>query len=856
MDMIDDTAFFSSPQGFKKTLRGDYQPYIIIFNLFNIYINIMNKEVKYIFFFFIGIISYYLLFNDRLVEGLENDPSPSWRHQGNCVTQVGDHNDMGCQEEGESNVCATMPLYKDKLACIKAKEGYTIVGGVAFHDAQAQAIEFTSCTEDATATGGAIVNADATACTDVTIVGSEAIDNMSRAINDIDFTATCTETAVYEGGASVPNDETACSEVNALENATACEEVLKSDDSSEKACTYTVNVHAGPDFIPPCTNYQEFQPWIKAVDDLCCSDHPERCEQVRGVQRGRNLPVPHTPAVPHQPADLRHNWPEVVAAPAVWHQCSPNCSNVMRKMKNQCLVTDRWMGEWAGRNPDIGFDTKITAAAGNCEANCGNTHGANRDPVIPTCPPGKHAADPATPCVNCSPEECCTACTTQGLDGTPATGCNKESENICATRAGYDDKLACTTASSGYTLDGGVAIANGTCTSPGPVEGYNITGEVEGTPVDGNWVPPTGVVCDTGYSGTVTYTPCTTAGGVYTLGGCEANTCANTDGKGTVATCETGRYTKDGSTVCINCANECCPKCTTQGSVVPPRNAPGCFMENSNRCATKDGFEKKLACSRAVREGYHLDGGVAITASEWRDLPCRTPTSVEGYDFSGEVGGTLEPAPNWVAPTGVVCDTGYSGTVAYTPCVAAGGTKNYTVSGCTADTGDDSGGGVVTCTSPTTTGYDNANEVGGTQVAGENWVPPTGVVCDTGYSGDVTYTACTKTGEPYTLSGCVSSGGTSKQKCSDGNFNNSALCTAAIPGNIYDTSKGSYECQDASCTAVECCKKEDDEDDEGDEGDEEEEEDNIMIKIIAVIGIIFCMALLWFVLKKSSPSKS
>ena len=59
-----------------------------------------------------------------------------------------------------------------------------------------------------------------------------------------------------------------------------------------------------------------------------------------------------------------------------------------------------------------------------------------------------------------------------------------------------------------------------TCTTPTTLAGYDTTSVAGVLTISG--FSPSGVKCAEGYTGTVTYTACESAGTNYTLGGCEA----------------------------------------------------------------------------------------------------------------------------------------------------------------------------------------------------------------------------------------------------------------------------------------------------------------------------------------------
>merc|ERR1711865_351485 len=73
----------------------------------------------------------------------------------------------------------------------------------------------------------------------------------------------------------------------------------------------------------------------------------------------------------------------------------------------------------------------------------------------------------------------------------------------------------CGSAGTDYTLGG----CEATCDVP-TATGYVTTGAAGTATITG--FAPSGVTCVAGYTGTVTYTVCGSAGTDYTLGGCEA----------------------------------------------------------------------------------------------------------------------------------------------------------------------------------------------------------------------------------------------------------------------------------------------------------------------------------------------
>merc|ERR1711964_466975 len=101
---------------------------------------------------------------------------------------------------------------------------------------------------------------------------------------------------------------------------------------------------------------------------------------------------------------------------------------------------------------------------------------------------------------------------------------------------------------------------------------------------------------------------------------------------------------------------------------------------------------------------------------------CNVPTTAD-YNYGG-AGGTV--TISGFNPSGVTCASGYTGSVRYTKCVAAG--ASYSVSGCEA-----------TCNVPTTVGYNYGGAGGTVTISGFS---PSGVTCARGHTGSVGYAVC------------------------------------------------------------------------------------------------------------------
>jgi len=207
----------------------------------------------------------------------------------------------------------------------------------------------------------------------------------------------------------------------------------------------------------------------------------------------------------------------------------------------------------------------------------------------------------------------------------------------------------------------------------------------------------TGITCDTGYSGTVNATVCGSAGGAWTLSGCELDCTQPTSETGyNFSTADTGSLAKTG------------------------------FARDGVTCAT--GY------SGTVTETACTTGGQDYTVAGC-DADCTQP-STGGYNFTNVAG---SKAKNGFSITGITCASGYSGTAVAAVCGTGG--NAYTVTGCTADT----------CKSPLA-GYDLSSATG--SIATGSFAV-TGVQCASGYAGVPIATVCASANAPYVLSGCV-----------------------------------------------------------------------------------------------------
>lgn len=303
------------------------------------------------------------------------------------------------------------------------------------------------------------------------------------------------------------------------------------------------------------------------------------------------------------------------------------------------------------------------------------------------------------------------------------------------TRTGFNPNGAsCDTASFwsgtvGYAVcpnTGGFYILEGCeapCTAPTLLAGY--TGALSGD-YSTQGFAATGADCDAaaGYPGTIAYTKCATPGTNFKLSGCKA-TCK---APATLPDGYAGTLSGDNS---IENFNPTGASCATGyvGKVIP---IP-CGAAN---------VEYTLSGCKAACSSHDSDGACPTDRCKWVAIDnackdtCKQPTVPVGY--KGTLAG--DETMGSFAPSGLVCDTGYTGAQAYTVCAEWGAT--YSISGCEA-----------TCTHPTEvpTGYQGtfAGEIKMTVA-----FDPTGISCATGYVGVVEYIKCDAVNTAYTLSGC------------------------------------------------------------------------------------------------------
>jgi len=281
---------------------------------------------------------------------------------------------------------------------------------------------------------------------------------------------------------------------------------------------------------------------------------------------------------------------------------------------------------------------------------------------------------------------------------------------VCDTAAGYSGTpvpAACSAVATAFVVTG-CTLTTTDCILP-TTTGYNFA-SIAGVLTMAGWAAPTGIVCDTaaGYSGTPVPAVCGTVATAFTVTGCAMST---TD----------------------------CILPTTTGynfaSIAGALTLAGWAAPTGIVCDTAAGYggtPVPAACS-AVNTAFTVTGCTT---------DCILPTTA-GYNTAGTTGALT--MAGWVAPTGIVCDTaaGYSGTPV--PAVCGTVATAFTVTGCAITTTD--------CILPTTAGYKTAGSTGALTMAG--WAAPTGIVCDTGYTGTPVPAVCSAVATAFTVTGCT-----------------------------------------------------------------------------------------------------
>ena len=236
------------------------------------------------------------------------------------------------------------------------------------------------------------------------------------------------------------------------------------------------------------------------------------------------------------------------------------------------------------------------------------------------------------------------------------------------------------------------------CTTPADLTGY-------GTPGESNLDNTAGpfnvtIACAASYEGTAVATACATSG-PYTLTGCAPIVCTTPADLTGFAIVETNLDLSAGAfAVTVTCA--------------------------SGYDSTGAG---PAAAVCTISGDYSLSGCTA---------QCTQPASIAGYTVDAESQLDVVAGFDVVA----TCDTGYEGTAVATACTAHN--TAYTLSGCAP---------IVCTTPPATTGYVLPSPAYNLDLSSGAFDAT--VTCVDGYSGTAVATACTTSGSPYTVSGCV-----------------------------------------------------------------------------------------------------
>ena len=382
-----------------------------------------------------------------------------------------------------------------------------------------------------------------------------------------------------------------------------------------------------------------------------------------------------------------------------------------------------------------------------------------------------------------------------------------QSFDVAATCArGYEGTAVvtpCSKTGQQYQLSG-CKYSTTTCVAPKATDGYLVT-ESHLRKI----IFDVSVQCAPGYQGTAKATKCNLDREAYTLSGCspapvcvspadltgfavtetslnrgsfkvEAK-CSNThigEPKVTECTKNLGSYSITGCAKKIECASP-----TFDGYAVTERNTVAQSFDVAATCARGyEGTAVATACSK-TGEKYTLSGckystttcvappvtkGYLVTEVQLRkiifDVSVQCAPGYQGtakatkcnldreaYTLSG-----CSPAPVCVSPADLTgfavtetslnrgsfkveakCSPTHIGEPKVTECTSNLGA--YSITGCVPK---------IQCTSPSKDGYD----VTETSTVAQHFLVP--VTCAAGYEGKAVATACSKTGEPYTLSGC------------------------------------------------------------------------------------------------------
>ena len=400
-------------------------------------------------------------------------------------------------------------------------------------------------------------------------------------------------------------------------------------------------------------------------------------------------------------------------------------------------------------------------------------------------------------------------CTSPNFDGYVVKEQNTVAQtfDVSGTCArGYEGKAvatACKKTGQKYTLSG-CKYSTTTCAAPKSQVGYLVT-EVELRKI----VFDVNAQCAPGYVGTGKATRCNAHNGPYTLSGCSpAPVCVSPKDLTGYDVTESS-LDRDSFKVSAACAvthtgnpkvHECtknlgvyslsgCAKkieCTSpnfDGYVVTEQNTVAQTFDVSGSCAR--GYEGKAVATACKKTGQKY----TLSGCKYSTTTCAAPKSTTGYLVTeGELRKilfdvTVQCAPGYVGAAKVEKCNGdkqpytLSGCSPAPVCVSPKSVTGYTVTetsldrgsfkvsvkcsathigepkvaACTANLGSYSVSGCVPkieCASPDNKGYAVTEK---STVAQSFSVP---VACARGYEGKGVATACSKTGEPYTLSGC------------------------------------------------------------------------------------------------------
>ena len=205
--------------------------------------------------------------------------------------------------------------------------------------------------------------------------------------------------------------------------------------------------------------------------------------------------------------------------------------------------------------------------------------------------------------------------------------------------SGTPEIQVCSTAGGEYTVSGCEPV----CSHPAAPTGY-IKGTMGGNLSMSNFAP-VGWSCADGYSGTPEIQICSTAGGEYTVSGCEPV-----------------------------CSHPAAPTGYIKGTMGGNLSMGSDFAPTGWSCA--DGYSPMYESGKPQTQICSTAGG-EYTVSGCEPV-CSHPNAPTGY-IKGTMGGKLSMNSDF-APTGWSCADGYSGTPITEMCSTPGG--EYTLSGC------------------------------------------------------------------------------------------------------------------------------------------------------------------------------